>query len=93
MTTDAPRDAMQGVVDDETNTPTRHGNEGGEERHGKSFAANLRRRERPWSGSAGPAAERGLRNARANVDAVAADASDRISAAADAAASSISETL
>jgi ElaB/YqjD/DUF883 family membrane-anchored ribosome-binding protein len=92
MTTDAPRDAMQGVVDDETNARLDT-----EMRAVKNAMGSLSQQISDAASGLGAVAraqaKRGLRNARANVDAVAADASDRISAAADAAASSIGDTL
>ncbi len=92
MTTDAPRDATQGVVDDETNTRLDK-----EMRVAKNAMGGLSQQIAEAASDLGAVAraqaKRGLRNARANVDSVAADASDRISATADAAASSIGDAL
>lgn len=90
MTTDPPRDATH--VDDETNTRLDK-----EMRAVKTAMGSLSQQIADAASELGAVvgtqARRSLRNARANVNPVATDAANRISAAADAAASSIGDTL
>jgi len=92
MTIDAPRDATHGVVSDETDTRLDK-----EMRAGKNAMGSLSQQIADAASDLGAVARtqarRGLKNARANVDSIAADASDRVSAAAGTAASSIGDTL
>lgn len=95
MTTDAPPDTTQGVANDETDTRldkemTAMKNAMGSLSQQIAYAAS------DLGAVARTQARRGLKNARANVNSIAADASDRVGAVADAAqsqAASIGDTL
>jgi len=95
MTTDAPREATQGVAKDEADTRLGKDMTAMKNAMG-SLSQQIADAATDFGAVARTQARRGLRNARANVDSIAADASDRVGAVADAAqshAASIGDTL